>query len=90
MDEPLFGSRENNYRLFYLSSCAAVSSLVILITVTSYTAATAAHIGVLMNDMTEVIGDIRIMLPDVEDSLKLLKTICTHENFTKTYGHLCD
>jgi hypothetical protein len=43
-----------------------------------------------MNDMTEVIGDMRIMIPDVEDSLKLLKTICTHENFTKTYGHLCD
>ena len=81
MNEPLFGSRENNYRLFYLSSCAAVSSLVILITITSYTAGTAAHIGVLMNDMSEVIGDLRIMLPEVEDSLKLLKNYLYSRKF---------
>ena len=89
MNEPLVGTRETNYRFFYIASGAAISSLVVLLIVTGYTAFTATHVGHLMKDMTEVVDDIRIILPDIEKSIKLLKTICTHENFTKSYGHIC-
>jgi hypothetical protein len=89
MDEPLVGSRETNYRFFYAASGAAITSLVVLMVITGYTAFTATHVGHLMTDMTEVVDDIRVILPDVEESINLLKAICKHENFTRHYGHIC-
>jgi hypothetical protein len=89
MDEPLIGTSANNYRFFYGASASAIGSFVILIIITGYTAYIATHIGHLMTDMNEVIQDIRIILPDVEESMKLLQTICEHENFTKSYGNIC-
>jgi len=90
MDEPLMGTRAKNYRFFYGASASAIGSLIILLIITGYTAYIATHIGHLMTDMDEVIQDIRIILPDVEESMKLLQTICKHENFTKSYGNICN
>jgi hypothetical protein len=90
MDEPLVGTRENNYRFFYVASGAAITSVIFLLVITGYTAFTATHVGHLMTGMSEVVEDIRVILPDVEDSIKLLRNICKHENFTKSYGNICD
>jgi len=90
MDEPLVGTRENNYRLFYTASGAAITSVIFLLVITGYTAFTATHVGHLMTGMSEVVEDIRVILPDVEDSIKLLRNICKHENFTKSYGNVCN
>lgn len=90
MDTPLIGSRENNYRFFYLASGSAISSLAMLLIITGYTAYISTHVGHLMSDMTEVVDDIRVILPDVEKSLNLLSSLCSHNNFTDTYGDLCD
>ena len=90
MDEPLVGTREQYYRFFYVASGAAVSSLLILLVITGYTAYISTMAGNLIVDMNEVIGDFQIIIPDVKSSLKLLETICHHENFTKTYGDICD
>ena len=89
MDEPLVGTREQNYRFFYLASGAAVTSLLILLVITGYTAYISTSAGHLITDMNEVIKDFKIIIPDVKSSLKLLETICEHENFTKTYGDIC-
>tara|TARA_B100000795_G_scaffold132725_1_gene99052 strand:- start:1442 stop:1738 length:297 start_codon:yes stop_codon:yes gene_type:complete len=89
MDEPLVGTREQNYRFFYVASGAAVSSLVILLVITGYTAYISTMAGNLIVDMNEVIGDFQIIIPDIKSSLKLLETICDHENFTKAYGDIC-
>ena len=89
MDEPLVGSRENNYRYFYVASGAAITSLGILLIVTGYTAFTAARIVELVTDMNEVIEDIRIILPEAKDSLRIIREMCMHENFTKSWGNIC-
>ena len=89
MDEPLVGTREQNYRYFYVASGAAISSLVVLLIITGYTAYISTSAGTLISDMNEVIGDFKIIIPDVKSSLELLKTICNHDNFTKTYGNVC-
>tara|TARA_Y100001936_G_scaffold244367_1_gene284634 strand:+ start:611 stop:883 length:273 start_codon:yes stop_codon:yes gene_type:complete len=89
MDQPLVGSRENNYRYFYIASGAAITSLGILLIVTGYTAFTAGRIGELVTDMNEVVDDIRIMLPEAKDSLRIIREMCKHENFTKTWGNIC-
>lgn len=82
MDEPLVGSRENNYRFFYAASASAVTSLVVLFVITGYTAYTATEIN-------EVIRDLNELLPDARDSLRIVKEMCMHENFTKSWGHIC-
>ena len=89
MDEPLVGSRENNYRFFYAASGAAITSVVFLLVITGYTAVTATRVGELIADMSEVVEDIRIILPDARDSLRIVREMCKHENFTKSWGHIC-
>ncbi len=89
MDEPLVGSRENNYRFFYAASGAAITSVVFLLVITGYTAVTATRVGELITDMAEVVEDIRIILPDARDSLRIVREMCKHENFTKSWGHIC-
>ena len=42
-----------------------------------------------MKDMSEVIEDVRIILPTVEESFRMLHRMCVHENFTKSYGNVC-
>ena len=89
MDEPLVGSRENNYRFFYASSGAAIGSLLILLVVTGYTAYISTNIGNLITDMNEVVDDIRVIMPDAKNSLRIIKEMCKHENFTKAWGNIC-
>ena len=89
MDEPLVGSRENNYRFFYAASGAAIISVVFLLVITGYTAVTATRVGELITDMSEVVEDIRIILPDAKDSLRIVREMCKNENFTKSWGHIC-
>ena len=89
MNAPLVGSSENNYRFFYASSGAAIGSLAILLVVTGYTAYISTNIGTLISDMNEVVDDIRVIMPDVKNSLRIVKEMCTHENFTKSWGNIC-
>jgi hypothetical protein len=82
MDEPLVGSPQQNYRFFYGASASAIVSLIVLFVITGYTAYTATEIN-------EVIKDLNELLPDAKNSLRIVKEICKHENFTKNWGNIC-
>tara|TARA_Y100000996_G_C22482661_1_gene626874 strand:+ start:146 stop:409 length:264 start_codon:yes stop_codon:yes gene_type:complete len=82
MSEPLVGSRENNYRFFYGASISAIVSLIVLFVITGYTAYTATEIN-------EVISDLNELLPDARNSLRIIRQMCKHENFTKSWGNIC-
>ncbi len=82
MNQPFIGSRENNYRFFYGASAAAILSLIVLFIITGYTAHTAT-------EMNAVISDINELLPEARDSLRIIREMCRHENFTKSWGHIC-
>ena len=86
---PLIGSRDNNYRFFYCTGGATILSLFLLFIITSYTAYVSTHIGHLMTDMTEVLDDVNIILPDIEKALHVLEHLCLNSNFTKYYGDIC-
>ena len=75
MDEPLVGSPQQNYRFFYGASASAILSLVVLFVITGYTAYTATEINEL--------------LPEARNSLRIIKEMCKHENFTKSWGAIC-
>jgi hypothetical protein len=82
MDTPLVGTSSQNYRYFYVASAASIMSLIVLFVITGYTAYTATEIN-------EVISDLNKLLPDAEDSLRIVKEMCRHENFTKRWGQIC-
>lgn len=82
MDTPLVGTAPQNYRYFYAASAASITSLVILFIITGYTAYTAGN-------MNEVISDLNELLPEAEDSLRIVREMCQHENFTKKWGQIC-
>ena len=82
MISPLVGTRDNNYRFFYAASGAAMLSLIVLFVITGYTAYTATEIN-------EVISDMNELLPDARNSLRIVKEMCNHENFTKSWGKIC-
>tara|TARA_B100000035_G_scaffold119977_1_gene101816 strand:+ start:1546 stop:1794 length:249 start_codon:yes stop_codon:yes gene_type:complete len=82
MDTPLVGTAPQNYKYFYAASAASITSLVILFIITGYTAYTAGN-------MNEVISDLNELLPEAEDSLRIIKSMCKHENFTKRWGDIC-
>jgi len=86
---PLIGTREQNYKYFYVTGCASLGSLLILLIITGYTAYIATHMGHLMTDMNEIIIDINELLPDARESLRIVKEMCKHENFTKSWGAIC-
>ena len=87
--DPLIGTREQNYKYFYATGCASIISLLILLIVTGYTAYISTHVGHLMTDMNKVILDINELLPDARDSLRIVKEMCMHENFTRSWGNIC-
>ena len=81
MEAPLLGTRRQNYTLFYCSSSAAIISLIVLLIITGYTAHTATEINEVIKDMNE-------LLPEAKDSLRIIKEMCQHENFTKVWGQI--
>ena len=82
MDEPLVGTPQQNYRFFYGASISAIVSLVVLFVITGYTAYTASEINEVIKDMNE-------LLPDARNSLRIIHEMCIHENFTKSWGNIC-
>ena len=82
MDTPLVGTSAQNYRYFYIASAASIMSVIVLFVITGYTAHTATEIN-------EVISDLNKLLPDAENSLRIVREMCRHENFTKRWGELC-
>ena len=67
---------------FYGASISAIVSLIVLFVITGYTAYTATEIN-------EVISDLNELLPDARNSLRIIRQMCKHENFTKRWGNIC-
>ena len=89
MDEPLVGTPQQNYKFFYAASGGAIFSTLLLIVITGYTAFISTSAGELITDINEVILDLNTLLPDARESLRIVKEMCKHENFTKTWGDIC-
>lgn len=82
MDQPLVGTPATNYRFFYGASASAIISLIVLFIITGYTAHTATEMNIVISDINE-------LLPQARDSLRIIREMCLHENFTKSWGHIC-
>lgn len=71
------------WSIFYGAAAATVLMFIILCALASW----SISIGTEMSELVVQAGKI---LDDVEEMLPVLKSICKHENFTKTYGDVCN
>ena len=85
---PGLGPR-NNQRVFYIASCVVLLNFALITAICSYTAGITGIVHETLNDVQLVIDDLQVILPDAKDSLRIVKEMCKHENFTKTWGNIC-
>lgn len=73
--------RKNPVRwaLFYVSSGATLIMFVILCTLSAW----SVHLG---RQVSMILTDVELLIPEIKDSLTLLEFICKADNFTKRYG----
>lgn len=85
MERPLQCSRKNTHTLFYIASVSAIISCLILSTMVVYTLYTSSHIDHLVIDMRQIIDEVKLILPNIRQTMETLKKECDPENITKTY-----
>lgn len=87
-----FSFRRNraNYSLFYAASGATLVMFIILCSLSGWSVSIGQQINALVEDGHETLTDVQQLLPEAFKALKILQAMCKHENFTKTWGHICD
>jgi hypothetical protein len=78
-----FKANPIRWGLFYGSAVVTLLMFIILCSLASWSVSVGAELSVLMKQASEI-------LKDVEEMLPMLQTICKHENFTRSYGNVCE
>lgn len=68
-----------HWSMFYASTFATLVMFVILCALSSW----SIHIA---QQVSEILSDVQLLIPDIKESLSLLEFMCKSENFTKAYG----
>ena len=76
MNDPLIGDVKKNYFLFYGASISVILSMLMLFTLTGYTAYISTSASELISNMNNVVDELGEILPATEQSLNILKAIC--------------
>ena len=80
---------KNNQRVFYIASFIVLLNFALITAICSYTASMTGDITETLTNVNTVIEDLDILLPDAKESLRIVKEMCKHENFTKRWGEIC-
>jgi hypothetical protein len=88
MDRPLMGSAKNNYRFFYGVGGSVIFSLILLLVITSYSAAIIGDVEKLIKEMHIVLGGVKELLPEAKFGADMLGSLCDNANFTKWYPNI--
>ena len=68
-----------SWSVFYVSAASSIVMFVVLCVLSAW----SVGIG---SELREVLHGINKIIPEVAKSLEMLKNICRHENWTKSYG----
>ncbi len=88
MDTPLMGSAKNNYRFFYSVGGSVIFSLILLLVITSYSAAIIGDVEKLIKEMHIVLGGVKELLPEAKFGADMIGSLCDNANFTKWYPNI--
>jgi hypothetical protein len=78
------------WSIFYGSAVATGTMFVILCALSAWSISIGTQITGVVHQSTQILSDVDKMLPKIEESIRLLETICEHDNFTKHYGNVCE
>ena len=82
-----FKRNKINWSIFYGTACATTVMFLILVSLSGWSISIGGEINNLVAQGQETLTDVQRMLPDAVQALDILKFMCKHENFTRTYGH---
>jgi hypothetical protein len=88
MDTPLMGSAKNNYRFFYGVGGSVIFSLILLLVITSYSAAIVGDVEKLIKEMHIVLAGVKELLPEAKFGADMLNLLCQNKNFTNYYRNV--
>ena len=77
------------WSIFYGAAAATGIMFIILCSLSAWSISIGNQITEVVQQSTLILSDVDAMLPKIEESIRLLETICEHENFTKSYGNVC-
>jgi len=87
VDSFSFNKNKRRWTLFYVASTSSIVMFGILVGLSSWSVSIGSRVNDLVSQGHETLEDVQKMLPDAEQALAILKFMCNHENFTRTYGH---
>ena len=77
-----------NCSIFYVTAVATMIMFIILVSLSVWSVILGNKISALAEQSSETLADVQEIIPNIHESLKLLKTMCQHENFTRNYGNI--
>lgn len=89
LDTLSFRRNRVNYSIFYSASAATLIMFIILCALSSWSISIGNGINDLVQTGHETLEDVRQILPEARDALRILQSMCRHENFTKRWGEIC-
>jgi len=90
LDTLSFRTNKVNYSIFYAASSATFIMFLILCSLSGWSISISTEINGLVASGHETLADVQALLPEAKDALRILKEMCKHENFTKSWGNICD
>ncbi|MBD53100.1 MAG: hypothetical protein CL450_07385 [Acidimicrobiaceae bacterium] len=89
LDTFSFRNNRVNYSLFYAASGATLIIFIILCSLSGWSISIGTEINELVATGQETLSDVQELLPEAKDALRILREMCKHENFTKSWGNIC-
>lgn len=90
LDTFSFRNNKVNYSIFYAASGATFIMFVILCSLSGWSISIGTEINGLVATGQETLADVQAILPEAKDALRILQEMCKHENFTRSWGNICD
>jgi len=78
-----------SWSIFYATSAATVIMFIILVSLSVWSIIIGQQITELVAQSTETLADVQEIMPQAKDSLRIIREMCKHENFTKSWGNIC-
>ena len=90
MESRSFKKNPVQWSIFYATGIATGIMFIILCSLSAWSISLGTRINDLVSQGHETLVDVQFLIPKIEEQIKLLETICEHENFTKNYGDICN
>jgi hypothetical protein len=89
-DSHSFRRNPIHWSIFYGTSLATIIMFIILCALAAWSISIGQQITSVVQQSTEILSDIHVMLPEISNSIRILQLICKHDNFTSRYGDICN